>query len=141
MKKFLPALLVLFSLAGTAQENTTVYKADSWLDLKKHVSAMRAMKTPVKETAKVTQSENTFKVSLGKTVYTYTIDSSSRFSEGQMRYHTTRNGKYYLLSVTTFRDGIYSIAADNDKEAGEWMLYPATLANPPAAIKPAGTGQ
>lgn len=141
IKKIIPAFLVFFSLTATAQENTAVFTADSWLDLKTHVSAMRAMKTPVKEKSKVQQSEKTFRVSLGKTIYTYTIDSSSRFSEQQMRYHVTRNGKYYLLSVTAFRDGIYGIAADNDKHAGEWMVYPATLVGASAELKPSISGQ
>lgn len=134
-------LPVLFSLCVCAQDSTTTYKSDQWINLNKYGNLVLAMNNPVREKVVIVQGEESFKVTLGQKVMLYKIVKIEPYNDSQTRYTTTMNGKKYLLNVTVLPNDQYSVGADNDKETGEWMVYPISQVSRQAPAKTRQNGQ
>jgi len=117
----LTTTLMLFVLASFGQTEATLYKSGQWLDSKGKGGWAKAYKDPTYEKVEILHTDKNFKVIFGSKTYTYKIVSSSRYSDVQMRYNVTLNGKSYEIQVSEQSPGTYSIGIDS-----EWMVYPIT---------------
>lgn len=115
MKKIFSVVLMLMCISSFAQQ--TLYKTDHWADSKGKGGFVNAMENPTYEKVQVSKSSKNIKVTFGTKVYNYIIVSEKKFSDMQMMYSVTLNGKSFTISIANMPDGTTSIGID-----GVWFI-------------------